>query len=131
MLNISLKKIFTPKNLHQFDEICRWFFFSFLEVEGSSTNPFEEPAPLSTNPFDEEPTTSKSVSIPPSPRMRIRGSSIDGISVESVDSNEDSVGGDKKPSGKHCTVFEKDAYNVFRSLCKLSMKPFKEAADSR
>jgi hypothetical protein len=48
----------------------------------------------------------------------------------SLDSSEE-IAGERKQTAKHCTVWEKDAYNVFRSLCKLSMKPFKEPAASR
>lgn len=62
--------------------------------------------------------------------MRPRNASVDAHSLQSVESGE-MIAGEETTEKKHCTVWEKDAYNVFRSLCKLSMKPFKEPADVR
>ena len=71
------------------------------------------------------------VSIPASPVVRPREESVDSVSLKSSGSNEEVAAEDNATGRKHCTIWEKDAYNVFRSLCKLSMKPCKEPADIR
>lgn len=70
-------------------------------------------------------------SVPASPVVRHRESSVDSVSLRSSGSNEEAAAEDTPSNKKHCTILEKDAYNVFRSLCKLSMKPCKEPPDVR